>query len=93
MTVNSSPERSPGELPFKSVSQALTSLNMNELAERFDEYMSRIEAGHANEPITAMATSILPTYYFSMVLRFWIYWSDEDYDAAKSNNRVLYMDR
>lgn len=46
------------------IQRALVTVHINELAQRFKTYMTRIETGRVNEAVTKFVTSVYPTTYF-----------------------------
>ena len=59
------------QVDAEALSETMSSLNMNEVAYRFDFYMTRIETGRVNEPITIMETNQFPTHFFCSATRGW----------------------
>ena len=68
---HSSPEKFSSIVKAETVSQTLMSLDINEFAPRFEAYMTRIENGRVNEPLTILETDHFPTHYFCSATKGW----------------------
>ena len=51
--------------------KVIGALEINEFSARFQAYMSRIENGRVNEPVTILETDQFPTHFFCSATRGW----------------------
>ena len=53
------------------ITDVFASMDVNDMAAKFDAYMTRIENGRVNEPLTAYVTGQFPTLLFCAVPNGW----------------------